>query len=112
MNSISTKNSVVYFNSETYTELNKYIQNQNPSKIFILVDTNTHEYCLPQFLERLESNNITVEVMEMPDGEDHKTIDICKAPLGRTTREIKCSAGLRLNSVHQTRTVCSLNLPE
>ena len=67
MNSISTKNSVVYFNSETYTELNKYIQNQNPSKIFILVDTNTHEYCLPQFLERLESNNITVEVMEIRD---------------------------------------------
>ena len=77
MNSISTKNSIVYFNSETYTELNKYILNQNPSKIFILVDTNTHEYCLPQFLERLESNDIIVEVMEMPNGEDHKTIDIC-----------------------------------
>jgi 3-dehydroquinate synthase len=77
MESISTKNSVVYFNSEVYSELNNYIKTNNPSKIFILVDTNTHEDCLPQFQERLESGDIVVEVMEMPNGEDHKTIDIC-----------------------------------
>ncbi len=77
MNSISTKNSVVYFNSEVYSELNNYIKTKNPSKIFVLVDTNTHDNCLPQFLERIESSDIIVEVMEMPNGEDHKTIDIC-----------------------------------
>ncbi len=77
MKSISTKNSIVYFNSEVYSELNNYIKTKNPSKIFILVDTNTHDDCLPQFLERLESGDIIVEVMEMPNGEDHKTIDIC-----------------------------------
>lgn len=77
MNSISTKNAVVYFNSEVYTELNNFIKTKKPSTIFILVDTNTHDYCLPQFLERLESGNVVVEVMEMPNGEDHKTIDIC-----------------------------------
>ena len=77
MNSILTKNSVVYFNSEVYLELNKYIKAKNPSAIFILVDSNTHDDCLPQFLERLESGNIIIEVMEMPNGEDHKTIDIC-----------------------------------
>ncbi|BAO77465.1 3-dehydroquinate synthase [Winogradskyella sp. PG-2] len=68
---------MVYFNSDVYTELNNYIKTANPSKIFVLVDTNTHDDCLPQFLERLESNEIIVEVMEMPNGEDHKTIDIC-----------------------------------
>ena len=77
MESISTKNSVVYFNSEVYSELNNYIKTKNPSKIFILVDTNTHDYCLPQFQEQLDSGDIIVEVMEMPNGEDHKTIDIC-----------------------------------
>lgn len=77
MNPISTKNSTVYFNSEVYLELNNYIKNTKPSKIFILVDTNTHDYCLPKFMERLASGDITVEVMEMPNGEEHKTIDIC-----------------------------------
>ena len=77
MKSITTKNSVVYFNSEVYSQLNSYIKTSNPSSIFILVDTNTHDDCLPQFLERLESDDIVIEVMEMPNGEDHKTIDIC-----------------------------------
>jgi 3-dehydroquinate synthase len=77
MDSISTKNAIVYFNSEVYTELNKYIKTTLPSKIFILVDTNTHDYCLPKFLEQIESGDIEIEVMEMPNGEEHKTIDIC-----------------------------------
>jgi 3-dehydroquinate synthase len=77
MNSINTKNAVVHFNSNVYLELNGYIKSQKPSTIFILVDTNTHDDCLPQFLEQLESGDIVVEVMEMPNGEDHKTIDIC-----------------------------------
>lgn len=77
MQSIQTKSAVVYFNSEVYTELNNYIKQENPSKIFILVDTNTHDLCLPQFMANLESGDIETEVMEMPEGEDHKTIDIC-----------------------------------
>ncbi|WP_431157692.1 3-dehydroquinate synthase [Winogradskyella poriferorum] len=77
MKSIQTKNSVVHFNSQVYLELNKHIKASNPSMIFVLVDTNTHEFCLPKFLSLLESNDIVVEVMEMPEGEDHKTIDIC-----------------------------------
>ena len=77
MKSIKTKNAIVHFNEKVYTELNAYIKTTDPSKIFVLVDTNTHEYCLPRFLSLLESGDIVVEVMEMPEGEDHKTIDIC-----------------------------------
>ena len=77
MQSITTKNAVVHFNSNVYNELNVYIKKQNPSKIFILVDTNTHDLCLPQFMANLDSGDIITEVMEMPVGEDHKTIDIC-----------------------------------
>ncbi|MBU2930109.1 3-dehydroquinate synthase [Winogradskyella psychrotolerans] len=77
MESISTKNAIVHFNSGVYTELNNYIKTTQPSKIFVLVDTNTHDYCLPKFLERLESGEIAIEIMEMPNGEEHKSIDIC-----------------------------------
>jgi len=76
MKPINSKNAVICFNSDAYSQINKYIKEQNPSMIFILVDTNTHDDCLPRFLQRLESNEIAIEVMEMPDGEDHKTIDI------------------------------------
>ncbi|MBO6880509.1 3-dehydroquinate synthase [Winogradskyella sp.] len=77
MKYITTKNAIVHFNSKVYSELSSYIKSYKPSKIFILVDTNTLEYCLPKFLSQLESEDIVVEVMEMPEGEDHKTIDIC-----------------------------------
>lgn len=77
MKSITTKHSKVYFNEEVYKVLNTYIENTQPSIIFILTDTNTHEDCLPKFLAELQSGDIIVEVMEMPEGEDHKTIDIC-----------------------------------
>lgn len=79
MQSITTKNAVVHFNTNVYSELNTYIKQRNPSKIFILVDTNTHDLCLPQFMANLESGEISTEVMEIPEGEDHKTIDICMA---------------------------------
>ncbi|MCC1484601.1 3-dehydroquinate synthase [Winogradskyella immobilis] len=77
MESITTKNAIVHFNSNIYEELKVYIKENNPSIIFILVDINTHDDCLPQFLSQLESGDIQVEVMEMPDGEESKTIDIC-----------------------------------
>ncbi|MBC2844974.1 3-dehydroquinate synthase [Winogradskyella flava] len=77
MTSIKTKNAIVHFNDKVYKELNSYVKTTNPSNIFILADTNTHEYCLPNFLAQLESGDTIVEVMEMPEGEDHKTIDIC-----------------------------------
>ena len=77
MTSITTQNAVIHFNEKVYSELNNYVKQTEPSNIFVLVDTNTHEYCLPNFLAKLDSGDIVVEVMEMPEGEDHKTIDIC-----------------------------------
>lgn len=77
MQSITTKQSSVHFNSKSYTELNAYIKNTKPSLIFVLVDTNTHTYCLPKFLSDLESLSITIEIIEIPDGEIHKTLEIC-----------------------------------
>ncbi len=77
MKAIATQNAVIYFNSEVYTAVNTHIATHNPSKIFVLTDTNTHTHCLAHFLSQIETKAIPLEVMEMPAGEDHKTIDIC-----------------------------------
>tara|TARA_R110002096_G_scaffold40505_6_gene110057 strand:- start:7515 stop:8582 length:1068 start_codon:yes stop_codon:yes gene_type:complete len=76
MNSISTSNCTIHFNAASYVAVNKHIKEKNFSKIFILVDENTLENCLPSFLEKLETN-ITIEIIEIEAGEINKTIDTC-----------------------------------
>jgi 3-dehydroquinate synthase len=76
MDSISAKNSIIHFNNKCYTSLNQHIEKSNFSKIFILVDENTHQYCLPAFLEKLETS-LTIEIIEIESGEIHKTIETC-----------------------------------
>ena len=59
---------------QDFTELNLFIQHQNPSKIFILVDENTHEYCLPTLLGNLETT-APFEIIEIEEGEESKNIN-------------------------------------
>lgn len=77
MTTIKAKDYVVYFNSEGYKAINKYVSSTNISKIFILVDTNTHDYCLPLFLSEFETN-LDIEIIEIEAGEINKNIDTCK----------------------------------
>ena len=77
MATITAKDYNVYFNKEGYLALNKHINNVNPSKLFVLVDINTHNYCLPLFLGELETD-IEIEIIEIEAGEIHKNIDTCK----------------------------------
>ena len=56
-----------------FSALNQYVKEQNPSQIFILVDENTHENCLPTLLANLETE-IPFEIIEIEAGEDAKTI--------------------------------------
>ncbi|MEW4924489.1 3-dehydroquinate synthase [Algibacter sp. 2305UL17-15] len=76
MDSITANNGIIHFNELCYTSLNNHIKENNFSKIFILVDTNTHDYCLPRLLGNLESN-LAIEIIEIEAGEIHKTIDTC-----------------------------------
>lgn len=76
MKSIETDQYVIHFNSTCYTKLNDYLNTQNFSKIFVLVDTNTHEYCLGKFLSNLNTSK-TIEIIEIEAGEEHKTIETC-----------------------------------
>ena len=76
MDSITANDSVIHFNNKCYTSLNEHLKENNFSKIFILVDENTHQYCLASFLEKMETN-VTIEIIEIESGEINKTIDTC-----------------------------------
>ena len=69
-------NSAVYFINSEYQILNQYLAENAISKIFIIVDENTNEYCLPHFLPQLETE-IPFEIIELEAGEEHKTIETC-----------------------------------
>lgn len=59
---------------QDFSQLNDFILNLKPSQLFILVDENTHEYCLPQLLGNLETE-IPSEIIEIEAGEELKTIE-------------------------------------
>ncbi|NQY05209.1 MAG: 3-dehydroquinate synthase [Flavobacteriaceae bacterium] len=76
MQSIKSGSSTVYFNTECYSALNQQIATNNYSNIFILVDSNTHEFCIPYFMGTLETD-LQTEIIEIQAGEIHKTIETC-----------------------------------
>ena len=58
---------------QDFSSLNEYIDDIKPSKIFILVDENTHEFCLPTLLPNLETE-AHFEIIEIEAGEENKNI--------------------------------------
>lgn len=76
MNSLKTDRCIIHFNDACYLSVNKYLNKNNFSKIFILVDENTHEFCLPHFLEKLETD-VVIEIIEIESGEINKNIETC-----------------------------------
>jgi 3-dehydroquinate synthase len=76
MNSIHTETYSIHFNSNAYGEINGYLKTNRFSKLFIVVDVNTHVLCLPPFISQLETE-IPIEIIEIEAGEQHKTIDTC-----------------------------------
>ena len=74
----STSNKSIIYGEPGYDQLNGYIRENQFSKIFVLVDSNTHKSCLSLFLNRLESS-IETEVIEMETGESNKTIETCSS---------------------------------
>lgn len=76
MDSFAANDCMIHFNEVCYTSINEHLKKNNFSKIFILVDNNTHSFCLPSFLEKLETTSI-IEIIEIEDGEINKTIETC-----------------------------------
>lgn len=66
----------IYFNESGYTALNANLAAQNYSKLFIIVDSKTNEFCLPHFLPLLETE-LAMEIIEFDCGENFKNIETC-----------------------------------
>ena len=76
MNDSAVSINPVLYTENGFNELNKFLKEENPSKIFILVDSNTHAACLSPFLQKLE-NDIVTEVIEIEAGEEFKNLETC-----------------------------------
>ena len=70
--------SPVLFNEKGYSHFNTYLRQESFTKIFVLVDTNTHEHCLAAFLQKIETGT-PLEVLEIEAGEEHKTLETCSS---------------------------------
>jgi len=76
MQSIQANGYSIYFNENGYEALNNYLREKKYSNVFIIVDSNTNEYCLPHFLSNLETEQ-TIEIIEFEAGESFKHIETC-----------------------------------
>ncbi|PTX43200.1 3-dehydroquinate synthase [Christiangramia gaetbulicola] len=77
MNDLTASLNPVLYAEKGYEELNGFLDTEKPSKIFILVDSNTHSYCLSKFLQKIETDIIT-EVIEIEAGEENKNLQTCE----------------------------------
>lgn len=73
---IAATEAPVFYNDDAIWQLNNYLENSDHSMVFILVDSNTHEYCLSSFLTQIK-NAAKFEVIEIEDGEINKNLDTC-----------------------------------
>ncbi|MDP2068939.1 MAG: 3-dehydroquinate synthase [Lutibacter sp.] len=76
MTPILSNNYFVNFNEDAYRKLNIYISEYKPSAIFVLVDENTNNHCLPILLQELETE-AEIEIIEIEAGEINKNLDTC-----------------------------------
>lgn len=76
MESIKASTYFVHFKESGYEALNALIVEKKYSKIFILVDENTMDYCYPRFIQFLEVSK-PIEVIEIESGEEHKNLETC-----------------------------------
>tara|TARA_R100000935_G_C2826721_1_gene162722 strand:+ start:62 stop:1132 length:1071 start_codon:yes stop_codon:yes gene_type:complete len=76
MKNVIPEKGAVYFSNKAWKNFLNYLDNREKSKVFILVDTNTKQQCLPYFLSKCESLQ-SPEIITIPDGEKFKNITTC-----------------------------------
>ena len=65
----------LYFGSKALSKFDSLLQKGNYSKLFILCDENTHEDCLPTFLQNFP-NLPPLEILEIEAGEESKSLSV------------------------------------
>ncbi len=76
MKPILSTNYSIFFKEDSYKQLNDYLTDNKTSTVFVLVDENTREFCLP-ILRKKINDKISFEVIEIKAGEVHKNINTC-----------------------------------
>ncbi|MEG2103386.1 MAG: 3-dehydroquinate synthase, partial [Flavobacterium sp.] len=76
MKSIQANNYLVHFNQNAYEALNKHLKENKYSNLFIIVDDQTNEFCLPKLLPVIETD-LNIEIIEFEAGEANKNIETC-----------------------------------
>jgi 3-dehydroquinate synthase len=76
MHKIKNPHYSIIFKEEMYLFLENILTPEYYSKIFVLVDTNTNEFCLNKFLPEV-STTLEIEIIEIEPGEMHKNLDTC-----------------------------------
>ena len=77
MNDLTATLNPVFYSKVGFEKINEFLEKEAPSKIFILVDSNTHNYCLSKLLQKIESE-FTTEVIEIEAGEEFKNLQTCE----------------------------------
>lgn len=76
MQTINANGYSVYFNNAIYAYLSEMLLPEVYSKVFVLVDSKTSDYCLPDFLANL-ATEVPLEIIEFEVGEHFKNIETC-----------------------------------
>lgn len=76
MRKLSLQDYNIYI-GDIWSRLEGFVREGDYSRIFVLVDEMTREHCLPVFLDR--SGLIPDEVIEIPAGENFKTLETCQS---------------------------------
>jgi len=76
MESIVSDSYAVHFNEKSLTVFNTFLATSKYSILFILVDENTHDYCLPKFMAEIHGD-YHFEIIEIASGEVNKNIETC-----------------------------------
>ena len=81
MQTIVATNYSVYFDASGYEKLASILVPTHYSKLFIIVDENTSEHCLPHLLKNL-ATEVAIEIIELEAGEINKNITTCSEVWG------------------------------
>jgi 3-dehydroquinate synthase len=76
MEALKTSAYTIYFNNDCYAWLQEILLRENYSSLFIITDTNTSQYCLPNFLAEVVTE-LPIEIIEIEAGEINKSIETC-----------------------------------
>ncbi len=76
MQTITSTSYPVHFQENGYKELSTFINQKNITTVFILVDENSNEHCLPILQQEL-TVDVTFEIIEVESGEINKNLGTC-----------------------------------